>query len=373
MSSIYLHIPFCRKKCSYCSFNSHADLNSLHHRYLRALINEIATGPELAGPLETLFVGGGTPTVLNLEDLTALLQTCKEKYGFTADAEVSIEANPESVDFQILKDLRTAGFNRLSIGVQSLHDEELEALGRVHNSGMAKKAIVEAQRAGFDNLSVDLMYGVPGQTTKSWWESLQGILSLRPRHLSAYQLTIEADTEFMKISREGGLHLPKEQSILVMDDITQELCAQYDLLQYEISNYAQPGHECRHNLNYWRNSEYLGCGAGAVSYTGGVREKRVADPLDYCRAVEQGEELIVENEALSLIDSYKETVIMGLRLNSGISEDQLKKRYGLNLTEVYGVTIENLVDRELILYDGVRLALTETGRRFANQVMAELV
>lgn len=373
MSSIYLHIPFCRKKCSYCSFNSYADFDSLHPRYIQALINEIATGPELAGPLETLFVGGGTPTVINLDDLTALLETSREKYGLAADAEVSIEANPESVDYHILKVLRAAGFNRLSIGVQSLQDNELNALGRVHDSGMAQQAISVAHRAGFDNLSVDLMYGVPGQTTASWRESLQGILALGPRHMSAYALSIEADTEFMKMSREGGLHLPKDESVVEMEDITRELCSQHGLRQYEISNFSQPGCECRHNLNYWHNGEYLGCGAGAVSFVGGVREKRVADPLDYCLAVEQGGVLIVEKEALSMIDSYKETVVMGLRLKTGISESRLVKRYGLNLREVYGETLDKLVDRGLILCDGDILMLTATGRRFANQVMVELV
>jgi oxygen-independent coproporphyrinogen-3 oxidase len=158
-----------------------------------------------------------------------------------------------------------------------------------------------------------------------------------------------------------------------MDGITRELCIQHGLRQYEISNFAKPGCECRHNLNYWRNGQYLGCGAGAVSYTGGVREKRVADPLAYCMAVEKGGELIVEKETLSRIDSFKETVVMGLRLKAGISEARLKKRYGLNLREVYGATLEDLADCGLILYDGLRLLLTETGRRFANQVMAELV
>ena len=373
MNSIYLHIPFCRKKCSYCSFNSYAEFDSLHPRYIQALISEITAGPELTGPLESLFVGGGTPTVLNPDELTTLLETCREKYGFVVDAEVSIEANPESVDYQILKILRLAGFNRVSIGVQSLHDHELDTLGRIHNSGKAQQAIIDAQHAGFDNLSVDLMYGVPGQTTRSWRESLQTILTLGPRHLSAYQLSIEADTEFMKISREGGLHLPKEESILEMDDITRELCSQHGLNHYEISNFARPGNECRHNLNYWHNGHYLGCGAGAVSYVGGVREKRVADPLEYCLAVERGGELIVEKETLSDTDSYKETVIMGLRLNEGICESQLQKRYGLNLREIYGEALDTLVDRELILYDGVRLVLTERGRRFANHVMAELV
>ncbi|NNF47264.1 MAG: radical SAM family heme chaperone HemW [Desulfofustis sp.] len=373
MNCLYLHIPFCRKKCSYCSFNSYADFDSLHPRYRRALSTEISTGPELEGPLETIFVGGGTPTVLNFEDLAALLGACREKYGFDADAEVSIEANPESVDYQILSVLRGEGFNRLSIGIQSLHDNELNTVGRIHDGAMAKKAVIEAGRAGFKNLSIDLMYGLPGQSAKSWHETLQGALELGPRHLSAYQLSIEEDTPFHRMVEEGDLLMPAEDLVVEMDKITRKLSAHAGLQQYEISNFSQPGYECRHNLNYWRNGEYMGYGAGAVSFVGGVRDKRVADPLDYCQAVEQGGELIVEKEALSTIDSYKETVVMGLRLNSGISESRLERRYGLDLREVYGASLDDLVDRGLILYDGVHLVLTETGRRFTNQVMAELV
>ena len=373
MNCLYLHIPFCRKKCRYCSFNSEARRDLLHPRYKQALVAEIFSGNSIDGPLQTLFVGGGTPTVFNAEDLDEIVSACKDKYGFAKDAEISIEANPESMDHDLLSALRKTGFNRLSIGIQSLSDGELKTLGRIHDSAMARKAVIEARRAGFDNLSVDLMYGVPGQGAESWRHTLQGVMELHSCHLSAYQLSVEAGTEFERLAAAGSLALPTDESILEMDEVTVELCGKAGLQHYEISNFAQPGYECRHNLNYWHNEDYLGCGAGAVSYADGERRRRVADPLDYCQAVEQGGELIVEKERLSTIASFKETVVMGLRLNAGITEARLKKRYGLNFIEVYGATLEKLSGRGLIFYDGARLVLTGRGRRFANQVMAELV
>ena len=198
MNCLYLHIPFCRKKCDYCSFASAGGLDSLHPRYREALIKEIRSGHKSGQMLETLFIGGGTPTVLNGSDLLALLDVCKEKYGFAMDAEISIEANPESVDFNLLTMLREAGFNRLSIGIQSLNDDELKRLGRLHDSAMAEKAVTAARQAGFDNLSIDLMYGLPGQSVKSWHETMRGALELDPTHLSAYQLSIEEGTRFIQ-------------------------------------------------------------------------------------------------------------------------------------------------------------------------------
>ena len=372
MNCLYLHIPFCQTKCHYCSFNSFAHLESLHHRYCRALRTEISSGHGAKKPLETIFIGGGTPSVLNVEDLTALLDTCRVEFGFLTAAEISIEANPESADYKFLNALRQAGFNRLSIGIQSLNDNELKKLGRIHTGAMAQQAVINARRAGFDNLSVDLMYGLPGQTVNSWRETLQCVLDLSPRHMSAYQLSIEEHTHFYDIG-EDGLGLPAEGAVLDMDETTRELCSQAGLLQYEISNFSHPGYECRHNLNYWHNGGYFGFGAGSVSYVDGVRERRADDPLNYCEAVEQGSGLITESEELSARSSFKETVVMGLRLIEGISEQRLQKRYGMSLGDVYGTTVEQLADRGLLDWDGSRLALSETGRRFANQVMAELV
>ena len=373
MSSIYLHIPFCRNKCSYCSFNSYAGFDSLHPRYLRALIGEIAAGPDLAGPLDTLFVGGGTPTVLNFEDLTELLETCREKYGFAANAEVSIEANPESVGNQVLHVLRKAGFNRLSIGVQSLQDRELSALGRVHDSGTAQQAIIDARRAGFDNLSIDLMYGVPDQTPKSWGESLQKILALGPRHLSAYQLSIEADTEFMRMSREGGLGLPKEDSVLEMEDITRETCSEHGLQHYEISNFARPTHRCRHNEVYWSGGSYFAAGPGAARHLNGRRETNHRSTTTYMRRVLAGMSPVAETETLSPEERARERLIFQLRMLEGVNKHDFTRDTGFNVDELAGEPLSEFAQLGLIEIVGDHIRLTRDGLMISDALWPELL
>ncbi|MEJ2058716.1 MAG: radical SAM family heme chaperone HemW, partial [Desulfofustis sp.] len=207
MNCLYLHIPFCRCRCHYCSFNSFAGLEQLHKRYGRALLKEIST-LRFNQPLDSLFIGGGTPTVLETGLLVDLLENCADRFGFSDAAEISIEANPESVDAATLKDLRRAGFNRISLGVQSFEDSELKALGRIHSAAAADAAVSGAIRAGFSNISIDLMYGLPGQQVKSWRRSLDRALELGPRHLSIYQLSIEPDTDFFRLADAGLLELP---------------------------------------------------------------------------------------------------------------------------------------------------------------------
>lgn len=372
MNCLYLHIPFCRAKCLYCSFSSYSGLDFLHGRYCTALLQEIRS-QQSGQLLNTLFVGGGTPTVLSKEQLKMILDTCDEKFGFTVDAEISLEANPGTIDYSGLRFLRSAGFNRISLGVQSFDDRELHKLGRVHDAAMAGKVVIDAQRAGFDNLSLDLMYGLPGQTLQSWRSTLQQALALEPQHLSAYQLSIDEGTGFADLAERDELNLAAEEIIVEMDELTQEISSAAGLDQYEISNFCRPGFACSHNLNYWHNQDYLACGAGAVSCLAGVRARRVEDPMAYCEAIEQGRDAVAESEKLERMASFKETVIMGLRLINGISDQQLRKRYELSLVEVYGKSLDDLSGRGLIHFDGLRLALSAKGRRFANQVMAELV
>ncbi len=372
MNCLYLHIPFCRSKCFYCSFNSYPGQENLHRRYSRALSKEIRS-VHAKQVLDSLFIGGGTPTVLEACLLIDLLESCADQFGFSDAAEISIEANPETVGSVMLKELRAAGFNRISLGVQSFEDEELKKLGRIHSGAEAQEAVTEAFRAGFDNVSIDLMYGLPGQRVESWRKTIDHALKLGPPHLSIYQLTIEADTGFSRMVDDGLLEIPDEEAVLEMDGITSDRCRTAGLHHYEISNFARSGYQCRHNLNYWYNENYLACGAGAVSYLDGARAVRVRNPEGYCRAVEQGEDIISESENLILRDAFKETVVMGLRLTEGISEQRLKQRFGLRLSDVYGAELDKLIDQQLISLEGACLVLTERGRRFANQVMAELV
>jgi oxygen-independent coproporphyrinogen-3 oxidase len=320
-----------------------------------------------------MFFGGGTPTVLNSELLIGILDCCFKNFHFDADAEISVEANPDTVSLEDLCILRAAGFNRISFGVQSFIDDELRTLGRIHDAQRAVQAVRDARSAGFDNLSLDLMYGLPGQTVKTWRTSLERAMLLAPDHLSAYQLSIEDGTDFAILIGRGELHLPDEELIIELDAITAEITAGAGFEHYEISNYARPGSPCRHNIVYWNNEEYLGFGAGAVSYRDGVRIGRIKDPEAYCSMIEQGREPVETSERLDRVDSLKETVIMGLRLNRGVSENRLQQRYGMGLADVYGATLDSLIEAGLVVFKDQYLRLSERGRSLANLVMAELV
>lgn len=375
MSSLYIHIPFCLSKCPYCSFVSYAGMNTLHRRYATALLREAQQLKQANNheALSTLFLGGGTPTILGGEVLADLVTGCAELFGLAGGAELSIEANPKTIDPEKLKRLRHAGINRLSIGVQSFNDQELRTLGRAHSSEDAVQTVRQARNAGFTDISLDLMYGLPGQSPGSWQASLEQALSLSPTHLSLYQLTIEAGTLFFQQQEQGLLELPDDDEVTAMDRITATLCPQAGLARYEISNYARPGFECRHNINYWQNRPYLALGAGAVSCLDGCRRRRINDPLRYCEFIESGQPVIAEEECLEPAASFRETVIMGLRMVRGVSRKELQARYGLDVEEYYGEQLLRLVAQGLLELSANSLRLTERGLKFANQVMAELV
>lgn len=375
MSSLYIHIPFCLSKCPYCAFVSHAGLDGLHQRYARALLRE---AEELARshpalPLSTIFVGGGTPTILSGAALAAIITGCAELFGLEHDAEISVEANPRTIDATKLLLLRTSGVNRLSIGVQSFQDEELRRLGRLHSAKDAAHALRLVRDAGFSNISLDLMYGLPGQTPHSWRDTLERAISLAPDHLSLYELSIERGTPYSQQQELGLLQLPDDDAVAEMDLITAALCREAGLLHYEISNYARPGFECRHNINYWHNGPYLALGAGAVSCMDGCRRQMIHDPRRYCERVESGQSVIGEEECLEPAASFRETVVMGLRLLCGVSRANLQRRYGLDVAGYYEETLTRLVDQGMVELTAHHLRLTARGRMFANQVMAELV
>lgn len=375
MSSLYIHIPFCLSKCFYCSFSSFPQMGEHHDRYVQSLLTQIRTSyPEKhKEALETLFIGGGTPTVLRTGKLVEIIETCREVYGFADDAEISIEANPGTIDRAKLSALQDAGINRLSVGVQSFNNQDLEVLGRAHRSDKSIQAVCDAREAGFDNMSLDLMYGLPGQSVESWQENLEQVVALHPQHLSLYQLTIEEDTDFYNRYLNDSLGLPDDEAIIAMEQVTREYLGAHGIEQYEISNYARAGYECRHNLGYWRNEEFVGCGAGAAGFCNGKRYKVINDPLLYCSAVESGEDVIEESEVLSTEASFRETVVMGLRLIKGIDKRRLSGRYYLTLDDQYGSELTDLVRKGLLEESEDYLRLTVQGRRFANQVMAELV
>ncbi len=375
MTSLYVHVPFCLSTCSYCSFNSYAGMENIYSRYVKALKEE-AVGLAFSrqtGPISTLFFGGGTPTVLSAEKLCLVIDFCREYFGLEDNIEISLEANPKTIDLMKLLSLKEAGVNRLSIGIQSFVDHELQLLGRLHGAQDGWNAAKDVLSAGFTNISLDLMSGIPGQSVESWKWSLEAALSLEPKHLSLYQLAVEEGTPFYRKMSEGKLELPREDEILAMDGVIDELCSASNMQQYEISNYAQPGYECKHNIRYWENEEYLSLGAGAVSYWQGERTKSIADPHEYCRRIENQENIIVEQEKLDHHGSFRETVVMGLRMNSGVSLKRLSERYNLTPQEYYGSQLDRLIKNGMLQLSESYLSLTKKGRVLANQVMAELV
>lgn len=307
------------------------------------------------------------------ESLRHLLTKCRQQFFRTEDAEISIEVNPATVDLSALQILRGADFNRLSIGVQSFQDHELHQLGRPHTAADAAETVRLAREAGFSNIGLDLMYGLPSQTLASWQDTLAQALHLAPQHLSIYELTIEEGTPFAQQQKYGELHLPDEDTVLRMLEITQQMVSSAGLHRYEISNYAQPGCECRHNINYWRNGDYIGIGPGAVSCLNGTRWSAVADVAGFCRRIENEQEVWQDEERLEPEAAFRETVIMGLRMTAGVSLAELRRRFGIDAAAYYGETLARMTGQGMLVLTDGRLRLTAQGLLLANAVMAELV
>ena len=377
-AGIYLHVPFCRRKCPYCSFASVVPGPGQVGRYLtavRAHLRALAREPQVRELVfATVFFGGGTPSLLDPADLAELLADCRTLFAFADDEpEVSVEVNPGTIDPAGLERLRRAGCNRLSIGVQSLDDRELAVLGRIHSAAESRATVLAARAAGFGNLSLDLMYGLPGQSAAGWRATLEQALALGPDHLSLYELTPEEGTPLSADLCAGRLSLPSEEEVLAMMAVIDALVAASPLARYEISNYAAVGRECRHNLTYWQNGCYLGLGPGATAFYGGVRRTAVADPDEYCRRLGQGRSVWQVEERLDREAAFRETVVMGLRLTAGVDETALRRRFGLDPASYYGPLLEQLVAQGLLVRRDGRLRLTAAGLPLANRVMAELV
>ncbi|MCF6289795.1 MAG: radical SAM family heme chaperone HemW [Desulfobacterales bacterium] len=380
IATIYVHVPFCRSRCPYCSFVSFVvDRDGQVVDYGRALIDQakaMAENPWVrARQFTSLFFGGGTPARLSVDQLAALCDIFLRRYPFSTEVEpeVSLETNPNTVSRQMLAGLRQAGINRLSIGVQSLSDRLLKKLGRTHSAADARRAVRLARQAGFANLNLDLMYGLPRQSTADWQETLARALELGPEHLAIYELTVEPGTPFAGRLAAGDLHLPDEETLLAMAEVTATLLNQAGFTRYEISNYGRPGYYCRHNINYWENGPYLGIGAGAVSCFSGVRIRNVEDPGEFVRMVAAGRPPFLDAECLDHQSRFRETVIMGLRMLDGISCSRLEERFGLEPRQYYGPLLERLIKEGWLAGSGDRLRLTGPGLGVADSVLSQLV
>ena len=381
-AGIYAHIPFCQAKCPYCSFVSYPGMSEdIRGSYIRALIiqaQEMARHPwSRARKFHSLFIGGGTPSAADPENLAAFVATCLKDYDFNLkpdeEPEVTLEANPNSINPEMLARFRQAGVNRLSLGQQSFSDVMLNNIGRKHTAQEGINAFVSARAAGFVNINLDLMYGLPGQDVADWEKSLQQAVSLAPEHLSVYELTIEPGTPFAALSSQGKLDLPHEEETLAMIAQAREILAVNGYWQYEISNYARKGFACIHNINYWENGSYLGLGGGAVSSFSGVRIKSTENPVQYTGMIDNGSLPFKEAEFLPLNARFRETVIMGLRMTGGVLLARLEKQFGVTPQVYYGETLARLMGLELLEEAAGRLRLTPKGLLLANRVMEELV
>jgi len=378
-SALYLHVPFCLQKCPYCSFFSLAGKNHLQPLYAKAVSMQIRQTAERCADkswlLETIFWGGGTPTLLPAETLARLLVDCLDAFPVKTnkELEITIEANPATVDKNDLAMLRRAGFNRLSIGVQSFTDKKLALLGRPHTALDARQTFSDARQAGFTNINLDLMYGLPGQRITDWQHNLEQALALAPEHLSLYELTIEKNTPFAGQVMRSSLCLPPEEEVLAMLEETQTMVRQAGFRRYEISNYARSGFQCRHNINYWQNRSYIGLGPGAVGCLNHTRYTATKDIEQFAEHIAAGKPIWEGEEHLTREERFRETVIMGLRMITGVSIPGLQRRFGIDPAAYYGSTLDMLIRKGLLRHGDDHLQLTDRGLLLANTVMAELV
>ncbi|MBU4261620.1 MAG: radical SAM family heme chaperone HemW [Proteobacteria bacterium] len=376
-AGIYLHIPFCKTKCLYCSFNSHAGRDVEIAGYLEALnshIRRMADHPWCRShSFFSLYIGGGTPTICDASLLNQLITNCLAAFSFCPEPEITVESNPNTVSSAKLQALRAAGVNRLSIGVQSFSPARLKCLGRSHTAEDAVLALAMARDAGFNNINLDLMYALPGQTADEWQQTLEQAISLAPEHFSLYELMVEEKTPLAALVADGQYQLPTEDEVADMEAVTIGLLASRGYKRYEISNYARLGFTCRHNINYWQNRSWLGLGAGAVGSLSGTKVTNVADPLIYTLRVNSNHDPISEMECLCRQTLFRETMIMGLRMLAGVSIKELEDRFALNPMDYYGATLQTLLAQGLVVLDNGFLRLSCLALPIANRVLAELV
>ncbi len=366
---IYIHVPFCLKKCGYCDFCSYVGVgDAVRDGYVSVLCSQIGAAHETAHgyTVDTVYFGGGTPTLLTVGQFERIFGALYGTFDVAPDAEITSECNPATADLGYFRDLRRLGVNRLSIGVQSTDERELRALGRIHSREDAFRAFSDAQAAGFDSLSADLMFGIPGQTRESFSSTLDDIISTGPGHVSAYGLILEPGTEFYKNRKD--LALPDEDTEYTMYTDAVERLAERGLRRYEISNFALPGRESRHNLKYWRREEYLGFGAAAHSFLGDRRFFAPPSLEAYMSGrFEDG------SERISGHDAACEFVMLGMRLSDGISESELKARFGVSLDELCHGKLDAYTAAGLVVRGGDRCAFSDAGFYVSNTVLSDIL
>ena len=384
---IYIHIPFCVKKCAYCDFLSAPASEEAQRQYLQALLQEIRSFPRKEEyEVVSVFFGGGTPSIWPSDWTGMVLAALRESFSFGKDPEITIECNPGTADAKKLAAYRSFGINRISFGLQSADNRELRLLGRIHSFETFCETYKSARQAGFSNINVDLMSALPGQTPESWQETLKQVLALRPEHISAYSLIIEEQTPFYEAYHEDDerrakgerpQYLPSEDEERAMYEDTERMLSRAGLYRYEISNYAKPGFACFHNIGYWTGMEYVGFGLGASSLLAHIRYKNTENMQCYLQAYGAGAakaaEQVREREALSMQDEMEEFMFLGLRMMQGVQEQEFAGRFGQNMEAVYGSVLERLSKEGLLIRQDGNIRLTKRGVSLSNYVMAEFL
>lgn len=378
--SLYLHFPFCERKCRYCDFLSGPAGEETREEYVDLLCREIELrAGEITAPVDSIFIGGGTPSLMTPVQAARVMDTIRSRYQVLSDAEISMEANPGTVNPEKLRGFKAAGISRISIGVQSFDDSELRLLGRIHTAAEARETFHAAREAGFDNINLDLMSALPDQNIETWSHTLKEAVSLGPEHISAYSLIIEEGTPLASLLDAGELpDLPSEDEDRQMYHFTKQFLASKGYRRYEISNYAIAGYECRHNCGYWTGHEYLGLGLGASSCLGGERFRNPDKMDDYRKAVNDTNEydpvnaMRRERQTLTREDRMEEFMFLGLRMTEGVSEKEFEKRFGVKMEDIYGGVLHRHLEQNVIRRaPDHRIALTEYGLDVASYVMAD--
>ncbi len=365
--ALYIHIPFCRRKCLYCSFVSCAGREADIPAYVEAIAKELALRAK-GETVPTVYVGGGTPSLLSSAHVKQILLSVRSHFTVAQDAEISMEANPGTVDGPYLNAIRSTGINRLSLGVQSLNDGELAMLGRLHTAAEARQAVAEARKAGFANLSLDLIYGLPGATLPQWQQTLEETVALNPEHLSLYGLTLEEDSPLHKAIERGELPAIDQDASADQYEFSEDFLEEHGYVHYEISNWAKPGYECRHNLVYWRHGQYLGVGVAAHSYLDEHRLANTSDIDKYLQSLLDSEIPVDMDELIPPDLDLSETVILGLRMTEGITYRDIWRAFGFDSLWKYRAEIRELLQMGLLESDGSNLRLTRRGRLLGNEV-----
>lgn len=375
MLGLYIHVPFCAQKCYYCDFNSYKINSNQKKEYLINIEREMQFYKDEFKDkcFDTVFFGGGTPSILTVDELKELVNNINENFNIKKDAEITIECNPGTINREKLEAMKKMGINRLSIGLQATQNYHLKSIGRIHTYEEFEKNYYDALDIGFKNINIDLMYALPNQKTQEWKDTLDKIIKLNPSHISAYSLILEEGTKLYDMYQNKEFELLDEDTDINMYNYTIDTLKRHEYNQYEISNYSKEGLECKHNIIYWKCDNYLGLGPGASGFIGDTRYSNIEDICEYNKCIMQNIRPVSEEIELTKKDKIEEFIFMGLRMNEGINIDVFKARFDTDFYDIYQEVMDKLIKRELVIFDGKNISLTQKGREISNSVFIEFL